>query len=66
MKSLLIAGSLSVFALCAVAGVLGILENSQPVTTVSGQAAWRCTYNVGGQKVTVVVKNVCPPTMQFE
>lgn len=48
------------------AGILGVLVNSESVTTVTGQLAWRCTYEVAGQHTTLMLKQMCPPSMQFE
>ena len=61
LSAILFIGASSVLA-----AMLGVLESSEATTTVTGQSAWRCTYNAGGQKVTVILKKICPPTMQFE
>ncbi len=62
----LISLTLVFVSLSAFAGILGVLQSSEPITTVTGQAAWRCTYNVGGQLTTVVLREICPPSMEFE
>ena len=53
-------------ATAASAGVLGILVNSEITTTVTGMSAWKCTYSVAGENVVVILKNICPASMEFE
>jgi hypothetical protein len=53
-------------ATMATAGILGILVNSQMTTSVTGKLVYKCTYSVSGQYTTVVLDNICPPSMQFE
>lgn len=53
-------------ATSAYAEILGVLVHSEPIITVTGQQAWRCTYNVAGQNTTVILKQMCPPSMQFQ
>ena len=57
---------LMTLAVTATAAIMGTLVNSQTTTTVTGQLAWKCTYNVMGNNVTVIVKEICPPSMMFE
>lgn len=57
-----------VLALVATAGhaqILGVLVKSESTTSVTGRLIWRCTYNVGGSYQTVLLENICPPSMQF-
>jgi hypothetical protein len=53
-------------AASASAAILGVLVHSEIITTVTGQMAWRCTYNVAGQNTTIILKQMCPPSLQFE
>jgi len=66
MNKLLIAISLILTAVSAYAGILGILVTSKPVITVTGQQAWSCTYNVAGHNTTIIIKQMCPASMEFE
>ena len=63
-KSLVLA--LVVAASSASASILGVLVKSEPTTTVTGQLAWRCTYSVAGQYTTIILREMCPVSMQFE
>ena len=53
-------------ATSASASILGVLVKSEPTTTVTGQMAWRCTYSVAGQYTTIILRQMCPVSMQFE
>lgn len=48
------------------ASFLGILVNSEMITTISGQMAWRCTYNINGTVRTIISTEMCPTSMQFQ
>lgn len=48
------------------AAILGILVSSEITTTVTGMSAWKCTYSVAGRNITVVLKEICPSSMNFE
>lgn len=45
--------------------VLGILIGSTPVVLPGGQMGWQCTYTVSGQTVNVLIRGMCPATMEF-
>jgi hypothetical protein len=58
--------ALAVASSAAFAGILGVLVKSEATTSVTGKLVYRCTYNVAGRNVTVILDRLCPPTMQFE
>jgi len=65
MKKLLVVALLGI-AQPACAGVIGVLVNSEPIITISGQSAWRCTYNVAGRITTIILREMCPVSEEFE
>lgn len=56
----------AVVSLPAVAGIMGVLVNTQSGTSVTGKLIYQCTYNVAGRNTTVILETICPPTMNFE
>lgn len=51
---------------CAYAGMMGFLVHSEAATSVTGKLVYRCTYSVAGNNTTVILPNICPPSMNFE
>ena len=50
----------------AEASLMGVLVSQQVGTSVTGRLVYECTYNVAGTQTTVVLENMCPPTMMFD
>ena len=46
--------------------MMGTLVNSRWGTNVRGMSAYECTYEVFGRRTTVIVEDVCPPSMDFK
>ena len=44
----------------------GYLVRSESIVTISGLLAWSCTYEVGGTFQTVILRDWCPMSMEFE
>jgi hypothetical protein len=58
--------ALALLALPAAAATLqGYLISSEQFTTVTGEVAWECTYDVNGQRVTIMRGTPCPYYMNF-
>jgi hypothetical protein len=66
MKKILFSVALILMATYTYAGIMGVLVSSRPVITVTGQQAWSCTYNVAGHNTTIILKQMCPVSMEFE
>lgn len=49
----------------AFAAIMGVLTRSEPTTSVTGKLVYKCTYNVAGSYTTVILEQMCPPTMNF-
>ena len=61
-----IAALLVLFSTMSNAGILGVLTRSETTTSVTGKLVWKCTYRVAGNNTTVVLRRMCPVSMQFE
>lgn len=66
MKKIIAVASITFAAIPAFAGIMGVLVNTQPGTSVTGKLIYQCTYNVAGRNTTIILERICPPTMDFE
>jgi hypothetical protein len=48
------------------ASLMGFLVSQQMGTSVTGRLVYECTYSVGGSQTTIVLENMCPPTMMLD
>ena len=65
MRKLVFGAMLLALAPSAIAAT-GYLVKSEFVSTITGKTAWKCTYNVWGRYVTVMLKDNCPSSMEFD
>ena len=65
MKKIIFIAAVLAASATAYAQVLGMLVNTEMGTSVTGQLIYKCTYNVGGSLQTVILSQICPPSMNF-
>lgn len=48
------------------AGFLGFLVHSEQTWSLTHQMIYKCTYKVNNTLQTVLLQNICPPSMEFQ